>query len=286
MGQTESGQVYRGNLDKLVSKIDEARGIDLGQYRRQYLERRIAARLRGLELHSYRQYSEYLDQHPEEYEKLLDTLTINVTDFYRDSMVFDIFRKEIVPEMLAEKRRSRHRMIRAWSAGCSTGEETYSIAMSFLDGMGASRGRFLLSVLGTDLDPRALETAKQATYSAEKLSNIPVGHQLKYIEEQGKTFTIQPEVQSCVKFRSLNLFSDKPISVVDVIFCRNVFIYFSREQQDAVLDKFWSALARGGYLVLGRSEKLSKTAASRFELVNGRERIYRKPERRVGACGG
>ncbi len=277
MTQTDAGQVYRGNLDKLVKKIDEERGIDLGQYRRQYLERRIATRLRSLDLHSYRQYSEYLDGHAEEYSKLIDVLTINVTDFYRDSMVYDIFRRQIVPDMLAEKQRSRHRMIRAWSAGCATGEETYSIAMSFLAGMGENEGRFLLSILGTDLDEHVLLTAKRATYPIEKLSSIPEEHQVKYVEVHGETFTIRPEVQRYVKFRSFNLFSDKPISVVDVIFCRNVFIYFSREQQDAILDRFWSALARGGYLVLGRSEKLSKTAASRFELVNGRERIYRKP---------
>lgn len=277
VANAEAGQVYRGNLDKLITKVAEERGFDLGQYRRQYLERRIAARLRNLDLHSYRQYSEYLDGHEGEYAKLLDALTINVTDFYRDSMVFDIFREQIVPDMLAEKSRSRHRMIRAWSAGCATGEETYSIAMSFLDGMQAQRDTFLLSVLGTDLDEHALEVARTATYSADKLSHIPQEHQVRYIETHGDTFEIRPEVRRHVKFRPLNLFTDKPISVVDVIFCRNVFIYFSREQQEAVLDRFWSALARGGYLVLGRSEKLSKNAAKRLELVNGRERIYRKP---------
>ncbi len=277
VANTEAGQVYRGNLDKLITKVAEERGFDLGQYRRQYLERRVAARLRHLDLHSYRQYADFLDEHPEEYAKLLDALTINVTDFYRDSGVFDIFREQIVPDMLAEKSRTRHRMIRAWSAGCATGEETYSIAMSFLDGMQSSDDRFLLSILGTDLDERALGVARAGVYGIDKLSHIPPEHQVKYTQAHGDTFEIRPEVRQHVRFRPLNLFSDKPISVVDVIFCRNVFIYFSREQQDAVLDRFWSALARGGYLVLGRSEKLSKNAAQRLELINGRERIYRKP---------
>lgn len=277
MANAEAGQVYRGNLDKLIRKIAEERGFDLAQYRRQYLERRIAARLRVLELHSYRQYADYLDSHAEEYGKLLDVLTINVTDFYRDPTVYDIFREQIVPDMLAEKTRTRHRLVRAWSAGCATGEETYSIAMSLLAGMGSKQSSFLLSVLGTDLDERALEVAKDGIYSIDKLGNIPQEHQVRYIQTHGETFEIRPEVRQHVKFRPLNLFSDKPISVVDVIFCRNVFIYFSREQQEAILDRFMAALARGGYLVLGRSEKLSKDAAAQLELVNGRERIYRKP---------
>jgi len=275
-----AGQVYRGNLKRLVSKVQDERGFDLGQYRDQYLERRLSARLRVLDLHTYRQYADYLDSHEEEYTKLLDTLTINVTDFFRDAPVFDIFRKDIVPTLLKEKGAQRQRLIRAWSAGCATGEETYSIAMSFLEGMGKQRQTFMLSVLGTDLDESALAKARIAEYDIDKMRTIPPALQVKYLEGHGDTFSIKPEVARCVKFRSLNLFSDKPISVVDVIFCRNVFIYFSREQQARVLDVFWSALARGGYLVLGRSERLAPSAAKKFELVNGRERIYRKPKQR------
>lgn len=277
MGQPETRQTYRGNVDRLTAKVLEERGLDLGQYRQQYLERRIAARLRSLNLHSYRQYAEYLDAHAEEYAKLIDTLTINVTEFYRDAPVFDMFRKTIVPSMIEQKLRSRQRMLRAWSAGCATGEEPYSIAMSFLDGLGAHAADFLLTVIATDLDDSAIAKAKAAVYPLERLKPIPKTHQVKYLNMHGDSFSIKPEVARHVRFRHFNLFSDKPISVVDVIFCRNVFIYFSREQQEKVLDMFWGALAKGGYLVLGRSEKLAPSAAKRFELVSGRERIYRKP---------
>lgn len=276
----DGGQVYRGNLSRLAAKVAEQRGLDLGLYRSAYVERRLATRLRVLGLHTYRQYADYLDQHPEEYEMLVDTLTINVTQFFRDSMVFDLFRRDIVPAMIDEKLAHRQRMIRAWSAGCATGEETYSITMSLLEGCGQAKTKFLISVLGTDLDETALETARRATYDTAQLKHIPPALQIKYVELHGDTFKIRPEVTQHVRFRPLNLFVDKPMNVVDVIFCRNVFIYFSREQQAKVLDSFWSALAKGGYLVLGRSEKLSPEAATRFELVNGRERIYRKPPTR------
>lgn len=275
--QPATAQAYRGNLGRLITQVSDERGLDLGQYRSAYVERRIATRLRLLNLHTYRQYADYLAKHPDEYDKLIDTLTINVTQFFRDSSVFDLFRREIVPSMIDEKTQHRQRMIRAWSAGCATGEETYSITMSFLEGCGEAKAKFHLSVLGTDLDHSALERARCATYGVDELKHIPPALQLKYVEVAGDTFTIKPAVTQHVRFRPLNLFADKPMNVVDVIFCRNVFIYFSREQQAKVLESFWSALARGGYLVLGRSEKLSAEAASRFELVNGRERIYRKP---------
>lgn len=278
MDRAEASPTYRGNLDKLITKIDAERGMDLGNYRRQYLERRLAARLRSLGLHSYRQYSDYLDRDPDEYAALVDALTINVTEFFRDKTVFDIFRAEIVPLMIETKLGTRHRMIRVWSAGCATGEEPYSITMAFLDALGDRKREFLLTVLATDLDPEALAKARRAVYAADKLHSIPAEHQVRYLDMHGETFSMRPEVTSHVKFRQMNLFSERPMSVVDVIFCRNVFIYFSREQQAQVLEHFWGALARGGFLVLGRSEKLSASVSGKFELYNGRERIYRKPK--------
>jgi len=275
--RSDNTRIYRGNLTRLVQKVDQERGIDLGQYRPQYVERRVATRLRSLGLHSYRQYVDYLDTHDDEYALLLDTLTINVTDFFRDATVFQAFQRDIVPALLAQKAAQRQRLVRAWSAGCATGEETYSIAMTLVDAIGENDSGFLMTVLGTDLDEAALRKAREARYSIDKLQNIPRAFQVKYLEEHGDMFRVRPEIARHVKFRRLNLFSDRPISVVDVIFCRNVFIYLGREQQARILEQFSSALARGGYLVLGRSEKMAPQVAQRFELVNGRERIYRKP---------
>jgi chemotaxis methyl-accepting protein methylase len=275
MDKAELDQVYRGDMERLIAKIAGAGGLDLTQYRRPYVERRIAARLRSLNLHTYRQYARVLDADPDEYARLLDTLTINVTDFFRDPPVYELFRSQIVPEIVEAKLRGRHRMIRIWSAGCATGEEAYSLAMSFLDALGDNAGRFVLSVLATDIDPSALETAKRATYDIAKLEHVPEAD--RHFLDIGETsFTIDPAVASHVKFRVLDLFRDEPVNVVDVVFCRNVFIYFTREQQERVLELFWRALSHDGYLVLGRSEKMSPALNKRFEVVSGRERIYRK----------
>lgn len=277
MSQAEVGQVYRGDLDKLLAKIGSERGLDLGQYRRQYLERRFAARLRAVGLHSYRQYAQRLDSDPQEYAALLDTLTINVTDFFRDPTVYQAFRTRVVPALLKAKMASRHRMIRAWSAGCATGEEAYSITMTLLDAVERSNEPFLISVYGTDLDPKALETARKGEYRIADAKNLPHAFRMKYAEMGDDVFRISESVKEHVRFSPLNLFEDRPISVVDLIFCRNVFIYFTKEQQEKVLERFWTALSRGGYLILGRSEKLVPSFGSRFELVSSRERIYRKP---------
>ncbi len=275
MDKVELDQVYRGDLERLIDKVVQARGLDLTQYRRPYVERRIAARLRSLNLHTYRQYARALDSDPDEYARLLDTLTINVTDFFRDTPVYELFRSQIVPGIVDTKLRGRHRMIRVWSAGCATGEEAYSLAMSFLDAIGDNASRFVLTILATDIDPSVLETAKLATYDIAKLSHIPEADR-HFVDEGPATFTIKREVTSHVKFRVLDLFRDEPVNVVDVVFCRNVFIYFTREQQERVLELFWKALSRDGYLVLGRSEKMSPALSERFEAVSGRERIYRK----------
>jgi chemotaxis methyl-accepting protein methylase len=275
LSETES--VYRGDLNRLLYKIKKERGLDLHQYRRAYVERRLAARMRALNMHTYRQYERFIDEHPEEYAKMLDTLTINVTDFFRDTTVYDVVREEILPQLIKDKVAMRQRSIRIWSAGCATGEEAYSIAIAVLGAMGSRADEFLLTVFGTDIDPKALETAKRGVYDLSKLEHIPKGDQRRFVETTAEGFTFSREVTQHLKFRRLNLFEDEPIKIVDAIFCRNVFIYFTREQQARVLERFWSALHKGGYLVLGRSEKMAQSLVGRFDLVSGRERVYRKP---------
>jgi len=269
---------FRGSIDKLISKISEARGLDLGLYRRAYVERRIAARLRTLGLSSYRQYSDLLDADPDEYQRLFNTITINVTEFYRDRAMWDVLQRNVLREIVARKRAGRSKTIRIWSAGCATGEEPYSAAMMLLDVLGAHAGEFLMSVTASDLDPEALAYAERGVYDDGKRKRIPPGYQVRFTRRFGTSqFEIMPEVRRLVRFQRLSLFDPAPYRVMDLILCRNVFIYFDREQQARVLDNFMTSMTRGGYLVLGRSEKLSPDVAGRLEIIDGRERVYRKP---------
>jgi len=268
----------RGNLNRLLIKVREERGLDLAQFRENYVVRRVTVRLNALGLQTYRQYEAYLDQHPEEYAKLLDTLTINVTQFFRDPTVYALFRDQVIPELLATKKARRQRLVRLWSAGCATGEEPYSLAMSMLDGIVRTRSNdAMLSVVGTDIDRKALAVAKAGEYPIRSLNQIPAADRHRYVDVDGEVFRMKPEVMKVTRFQYLNLFEDPPINGVDVVFCRNVFIYFNHEDQARLIGSFWDALTRGGYLVLGRSERLAPKLAQRFELVSGRERVYRKP---------
>lgn len=275
---THQAPVYRGSLDKLLSKIHDEHGMDLGDYRRPYLERRIGARLRSVGVHTYRQYSDLLDRDSAEYDRLIDTLTINVTDFFRDKPVWDAIRRRVVPDLIAEKSRSRSRTVRIWSAGCATGEEPYSIAMCMLDALGDDADRFLISVLGTDLDPEALAVAGRAVYTSDKLRHIPSSYQVRFTKMKGAgEFEIAPEVRKIVRLAPFNLFDESPLRVVDLVLCRNVFIYLDRARQAKVLENFLRAMGRNSYLVLGRSEKLTTQAAQSLVAVDAKERIYQKP---------
>jgi chemotaxis protein methyltransferase CheR len=266
----------RGSLTPLIALIERERGMDLSQYRASYVERRLGTRLRALSLPTYREYASYLGEHSTEYARLLDALTVNVTDFFRDPPVWDVIRGEVIPSILSHKAAAGHHAVRAWSAGCSTGEEPYSLVMAFLAAKGPKPDRLLLSVTATDLDPLAMQTAARAEYDIAKADHIPAAERARFVTHDERRFHVIPEVTEKVRFRKLDLFSDDPPMSMDLVMCRNVFIYFTREQQERVVGVFQRSLVKGGYLVLGRTEKMPTEAAKVFEAVSGRERVYRK----------
>lgn len=266
----------RGSLAPLIAQIERERGVDLSQYRPSYVERRLGTRLRALSLPTYREYAAHLAEHPTEYARLLDALTVNVTDFFRDPPVWDIIRGEVIPSILARKAAAGHHAVRAWSAGCATGEEPYSLVMAFLAAKEPKPERLLLTVTATDLDPLAMKKAEHAEYDIAKIDHIPEAERARFVTADDRHFRVVPEVTQKVRFRKMDLFSDEPPLSIDLIMCRNVFIYFTREQQERIVGVFHRSLVRGGYLVLGRTEKMATEAGKGFEAVSGRERIYRK----------
>ena len=150
------------------------------------------------------------------------------------------------------------------------------MVMAFLSAKGPRPERMLLSVTATDLDPIALKTAERGEYDIAKIDHIPAVDRARFVTSDERHFRMTPEVTERVRFRTLDLFADESPVALDLILCRNVFIYFTREQQERVTGVFHRALARGGYLVLGRTEKMATLAGKDFEAVSGRERVYRK----------
>jgi chemotaxis methyl-accepting protein methylase len=266
----------RGDASRLIAQVERERGLDLSHYRLSYVERRLGTRLRALQLATYRQYASYLTEHPEEYTRLLDAVTVNVTEFFRDAPVWKVVREDVLPALLKTKEAGGQRVLRAWSAGCATGEEPYSMVMSIASAIGERSDAFLYSVTATDLDPIALHTAEVGEYDISKSEQIPAPDRVRFITTDGKRFHIRPEIRDHVRFRKMNLFADEPPRSLDLIMCRNVFIYFSREQQAKVTAMFHRSLSRGGYLVLGRTEKMPPEVSAQFKPVNSKERVYQK----------
>jgi chemotaxis methyl-accepting protein methylase len=260
---------------ELTAKIARDRGFGCASYKDKCLRRRIAVRMRARGAHTYADYARVLDNDQHEYDKLLDALTINVTKLFRNWETYSILREQIVPALWALP----DPVISVWSAGCSSGEEPYSLAALFHDYAerigAASLAERRVHVLGSDIDARSLDAAACGTFEESDFSETPLELRDRYFAP-APPFTIVPEVRRMVRFERRDLLAEEaPPGQHHLICCRNVLIYFDRETQERLFQKFRDALAPTGFLVLGKVETLLGAARSRFAAVDGRERIFR-----------
>ena len=259
----------------LTAKIASDRGFGCASYKDKCLRRRIAVRMRARGVHTYADYARILDSDQAEYDKLLDALTINVTKLFRNWETYSVLREHVVPTLWALPVPT----ISVWSAGCSSGEEPYSLAALFhhhaeQTGPGHQVER-RVQVLGSDIDARSLEAAQRGTFEESDFSETPPELRRRYFAPAAP-FTIVPEVRRMVRFERRDLLAeDAPPGQHHLICCRNVLIYFDRETQERLFQKFRDALAPTGFLVLGKVETLLGAARSRFAAVDARERIFR-----------
>lgn len=265
------------HLRKLLDKLTADHGLDFSNFRLAYVSRRVGTRLIATGAASIREYIRLLDSDPSEYPLLVDALTVNVSEFFRDKSVFRYLRNHVIPEILSHKLRRNHEVIRVWSAGCSTGEEPYSLAMLFLEAMEKAGKRFRLAISGTDIDRGVLAFAKAGRYPIAKSHQIPKDVAHKFTINRGDEFEMTPQVRDLVRFRRHDLFADNAIGADDLILCRNVVIYFDRRKQIIVFEKFFDSLRKGGFLVIGKSEKLAPGVMQHLETCSLPERVYRRP---------
>ncbi|MCK5037596.1 MAG: protein-glutamate O-methyltransferase CheR [Thermoplasmata archaeon] len=266
------------SFNALKRMIFEHTNLDCSQYKDKYLKRRLQVRLRANELDNYADYIRYLKKNHGEYDTLMDMVTINVTQFFRDPSMFKVLGNEVIPEIIYNKTNSNRRVFRIWSAGSSSGEEAYSIAIIIKELLGERFDDFLVSVHGTDIDDGSLIKAKIGAYPIDQLENVSealLDHYFDYNNDDD-IYMIKDEIKDFVRFKKHNLIQDKKSVNFDMIFNRNVMIYFSREMQEKLLMDFYDSLNNGGYLVIGKTEMLSGEAKNVFVPVNNRERIYIK----------
>jgi len=254
------------------------RGLDCEQYKENYLKRRIAVRLRAKNCRNYLEYLRVLRVDPEEYTQLLNQLTINVTQFFRDKDVYDKIRDEVIPGMLRSKGPVGSRTLRVWCAGCASGEEPYSMAMLFDHVLGPEIDNWNVRVLGSDIDDRSLAVAREGVYpQMDVLEGMDPDRYFERLEtSDGVAYQVRDHVHRRVKFERLNLFELEGRRHHDMIMCRNVLIYFSRDVQARVIEIIASSIMRDGYIVLGKSETLGHEASMLFRAAFPRERIYQR----------
>jgi len=272
------------HLDAVAALVLQARGLDLGAYRRPMLLRRLAARMGKLGISDAAAYVRRLESDPQECDRLIDSVGINVSSFFRNPLVFEIIHKRILPQILERKRRGPSREVRVWSVGCGAGEEAYSIAILVREAIKGEVTQWTPHVFATDIDSQALNKAREAAYPRESLETTKLGFLDTYFTPTETGFEVRPFIRRMVRFSRHDLTSSKgaapPESVFgtfDLVLCRNVLIYFSPNVQKLVLDKLTRSVARGGYLVLGESESLNRGTESKLQSVYGPNRIFRRP---------
>lgn len=250
--------------------------LDLSTYKEPYVIRRLSIRIRKSGAANLDEYVRLLVNSAEERQELVDALGVNVTEFLRDPTTFEAFRRIVIPRIIESK--GLPHTVRIWSAGCATGEEPYSLAMvtqSYLDKQ-AKGGA--VKVYATDIDEACLAHARAGLYGEAQVRGLPRDLLDKFFVKDGEAFRARPELRGLVNFARHDLTSARFPTGFDVIFCRNVIIYFERSSHEMLLAKFYDSLSAWGFLVLGRTESAWGRAREFFISVDSRERIYQKVE--------
>jgi chemotaxis protein methyltransferase CheR len=278
---SSSGRLSDKDFRRLSEIISSECGIKMPDTKKVMLEARLRKRLKALEIESYSKYCHYLFSKAgmdNELFHMIDVVTTNKTDFFREKVHFDYLVATAVPELLVRHGTGSAKKLTIWSAGCSTGEEPYTIAMVLKD-IKAYRHNFQFEVVATDISTKVLRKAARGIYEEARVSTIPMKFRKKYFmrskDKEKRLVRIVPELRELVRFKRLNFmnedygFSEMP----DIIFCRNVFIYFSRSTQERLLRRFYDYLTPGGYLFMGHCETLSQM---RVPFVSVGSMVYKK----------
>lgn len=264
------------SYDLLKKKITEDTGFNCEYYKEAHFRRRINVRVRATSSDSYIAYIKLLKKNPEEYERLLDTLTVNVSEFFRNPEVFRLIENEIIPSIVKYGSESSIKSIRVWSAGCASGEEAYSLAILFHRFLKPNFEKYRIDIIGTDIDSRSLEKAKKGIYNESSLKNVSSNIKDNYFLKNGDKYQITDQLKKLAHFKHHDLISGPKIKQFDIIICRNVMIYFKKEIQEQLQLNFYQSLEKGGFFIIGKAETLLSPASSLFKTYSSRERLYVK----------
>lgn len=241
--------------------VHEKCGIELHEGKKELVRARLSKRLREGGFKDFRAYYKFLteDDSGDELVRMLDAVSTNLTSFFREEKHFDFLKNTVLPSCVAEN--GRYKRLRAWSAGCSSGEEPYSLAICVLEYFGDSLP-FDTKILATDISTNVLARAKTGIYSSDRLAKIPKPTLRKYFQKgygsQEGRFRVKRSIKDMIKYQRFNLMDSFPFrETFNFVFCRNVMIYFNKQTQQMLVNKFYDCLVDGGYLLIGHSESLT-----------------------------
>ena len=276
---TRRGEDEKRLLRSFLDDLRERSGIDFSSYKRGTIMRRLQRRMIATETNELRQYVAFVQQHPEEYQRLTSSFLIKVTEFFRDADLYEHLREDVLPKIIADAR-GRDRELRLWSAGCATGEEAYSLAILVAEALGDELPQFNVRIFATDVDIDAINFARRGVYAAGALSGVPDSIRDRHFTKVGDQYEVRKQVRAMTVFGQHDLGQRAPFPRVDLALCRNVLIYFTNELQKRALQLFAFALRDGGYLVLGKAESTSPLP-EHFVLAHTRLKVYRRQGDRV-----
>jgi len=254
--------------------IEQRLNIQCGNYKEDYIKRRLLSRMRSTSTSNYAEYLKYLKANEPELEVLRKALTINVTEFFRDNEVYDYLKDAVLPDLFRKRKR-----IRIWCAGCSTGEEPYSIAMILSDLITMNK-ELSAQIFATDIDKVVLAKAQEGIYTQKAMVKLsPSQIQRHFTKLPDGNYEMKPHLKELIRFRPHDLMSGVPVARwLDLITCRNVTIYFTEAQKDDLARMFHGALASDGYYIMGKTEYLGRQVENLFAAKNSVQKVFTKKE--------
>jgi two-component system CheB/CheR fusion protein len=261
------------SFEALLDYLKRNRGFDFSGYKRTSLMRRVEKRMSSVGLDDFAEYIDYLEVHPGEFAHLFNTVLINVTSFFRDKEAWAYLQQEIIPRIV--KQAGSDGLIRAWSAGCASGEEAYTLAILLCEALGIDEFHKRVKIYATDIDEDALMQARQASYAATDVENLPPEFLPKYFTNSLGRYVFRPDLRRSIIFGRHDLVQDAPISHLDLLICRNTLMYLNAETQRRILARMHFALRDNGFLFLGKAEMLL-SHSSLFSQVDLQYRVFHK----------
>jgi chemotaxis protein methyltransferase CheR len=269
-------EITDDELAEIGTILSMWRTINMSAYKDKCMKRRVAIRMRSTRCRDAAEYCNLLRQSPQELDLLQKTLTIHVSQFFRNPSMFDKLRRDVLPGLLSSCEKNGAGPLRLWCLGCANGEEPFSLAILLKEYFPKELRKVQTIIHGTDIDAETIQSARQGEYNEDRLKEVPADLKERYFRQNGSRFQLVPEIAEMVIFLQGDITRTAEYIASDLVVCRNTLIYFTRHDQEKILHGIADILPAGGILVLGKSETLVGNVRQRFEPVCPVERMYRK----------